>query len=262
MEIIAPHIPSDPALKVQPNFESQAFTACTAALIASGMTAEDALTQLIDGWTQERQEPNALKENEDRECEEKEIAEAKERCENKKQKPKINDFNADLPVPDVLIPRPSQFALQKVKNMEFVELWYFSPDGCHEAHDWNKSSADDALGLAKIDGIVALKSFSSFKASNKALQDHDLSWRQFDMAKTSFLIHIDKASWPEKHQLALALFFTLITNHEHRLRPHGEKTLLHYASMVCRDWHDRLTLNQGFNIACQTMSGKKNKTRA
>ncbi|KAG1891758.1 uncharacterized protein F5891DRAFT_964150, partial [Suillus fuscotomentosus] len=152
--------------------------------------------------------------------------------ETEKKKLKINNFNADLPVSDVIIPYPSQFVLQKVKNMEFIELWYFSPDGC----------------LKKIDSIVALKSFSSFKASNKALQDHDLSWRQFDMAKTSFLVHIEKASWPNKHQMALVLFFTLITNHEHRLRPRREKTLLRYASMVQKDWHDRLTLNLGFDI--------------
>ncbi|KAG1888049.1 hypothetical protein F4604DRAFT_1915947 [Suillus subluteus] len=187
MEIIIPRITSDPALEVQPNFESPAFAACTAALVASSMTEEDALGQLVNGWTQERQEridlwqqqldeeARARQEAEQREREEKEIADAEERCETEKKKPKINDFNADLPVSDVIIPCPSQFTLQKVKNMEFVELWYFSPDGCRKARDWNKSSADNALGLAKVDGIVALKSFSSFKASNKALQDHDLS---------------------------------------------------------------------------------------
>ncbi|KAG1785195.1 uncharacterized protein HD556DRAFT_1314457 [Suillus plorans] len=246
VEIIAPSINSDPVLEVQLNFELPAFAACTAALVTSRLTAEAALTQLVDGWTQECQERMVLWQqqlDEDAHT----LQEAADH-EWEKKKPKINDFNADLPVSDIIIPHPSQFALQKVKNMESIQLWYFSPDGCQEAQDWNKSSADDALGLEKIDDIVTLKSFSSFKASNKALQDHDLSWRQFNMAKTSFLIHMEKASWPDKHQMALTLFFTLITNHKHRLRPWGEKTLLHYASMVHRDWHDRLTLNQGFNI--------------
>ncbi|KAG1900881.1 uncharacterized protein F5891DRAFT_1187964 [Suillus fuscotomentosus] len=223
VEIIIPYINSDPVLEVQPNFESPAFAACTAALIASGLTAEAALTQLVDGWTQEYQERVVLWQQQ--------IDEDVHHRKTKKKKLKINDFNADLPVSDVIILRPSQFVLQKVKNMEFVKLWYFSPDSCCEARDWNKSSTDDTLGLEKIDGIVTLKSFSSFKASNKALQDHDLSWRQFDMAKTSFLVHIEKASWPDKHQMTLALFFMLITNHEHRLCLRGEKILLHYASM-------------------------------
>jgi hypothetical protein len=57
-----------------------------------------------------------------------------------------------------------------------------------------------------------------------------------------------KNNWPQKHQQALALFFTLITNHEHRMRPRGEKSLLRYAGFVRREWHDRLAQDQGFNI--------------
>ncbi|KAG2048545.1 hypothetical protein BDR06DRAFT_975924 [Suillus hirtellus] len=190
VEAIIPCISSDLLLEVQLDFELPAYTACTTALIGSGLTAEAALAQLVDSWTQEWQEciilwqqqldedAHALQEAADceHECEERETAEAEEHREMEKKKPKINNFNVDLLVSDIIIPHPSQFVLQKVKNMKFVELWYFSPDSC-EVRDWNKSSADDALGLKKIDGIVALKSFSSFKASNKALQDHDLSWR-------------------------------------------------------------------------------------
>ncbi|KAG1822657.1 uncharacterized protein BJ212DRAFT_1263892, partial [Suillus subaureus] len=137
--------------------------------------------------------------------------------EAKKKKPKISDFDAEIMVVDVIIPRPSQYAIQKVKNMEYVELWYFSPDGCHEAALTSRSTSDsdDAFGFMRVNGMVALKTNVSFKASQKALQDHDLSWCQFDLAKTSFLIHIEKNGWPEKHQQVLALFFMLITNHEH-----------------------------------------------
>jgi len=259
MEILA-CITSDPALKTQPNFESPAYAPCITALENTGLTPEQALAQLVEGWNGECQEwitrwqqqleeeARNLQEIEDREREEREAAEAEEHLEAEKKKPKINDFNINLSVPDVIVPRPCQSVLQKIKNREFIELWYFSPDGCREARDQNKSTAEDAFGLTRVDGFVALKSVSSFKASNKALQDHDLSWRQFDMAKTSFLIHIEKSGWLEKHQQALTLFFTLITNHEYRLRPRGEKTLLRYASMVRRDWHDRLSLDQGFNI--------------
>ncbi|KAG1844208.1 hypothetical protein DFJ58DRAFT_803211 [Suillus subalutaceus] len=160
----------------------------------------------------------------------------------RRRSPRYNDFDAETPVADVIIPRPSQYAIQKIKNMD--------PDGCREVAITSRSTsdADDAFGFAKVKGIVALKTIASFKASHKALHDHDLSWRQFDLAKTSFLIHIEKNGWPEKHQQALALFFTLITNHEHRMRPRGEKTLLRYAGFVRREWHDRLAQNQGFNI--------------
>jgi hypothetical protein len=105
--------------------------------------------------------------------------------------------------------------------MEYIELWYFSPDSCHKASVTSRSTSDsdNAFGFAKVDGIVALKTIASFKASQKAIQDHDLSWQQFDLAKTSFLIHIKKGGWPEKHQQALAMFFMLITNHDHHMCP-------------------------------------------
>ncbi|KAG0697621.1 hypothetical protein DFH29DRAFT_1021513 [Suillus ampliporus] len=251
---------ADPALEAQPNFESAAYGGWLNALITGGAVRADALAQMAEDWSRECQERitlwqaqleeenRARQELEEHARAEREAEEENERRETEKKKPKINNFDADTLVADVLIPRPSQFALQKIKNMDYVELWYFSPDGCRDASDTSRSSAEDAFGFAKVDGYVALKPVASFKASQKALQDHDLSWRQFDMAKTSFLIHIDKCGWPEKHQQALVMFFTLITNHEHRMRPRGERTLLRYAGLVRREWHDRLTQNQGFNI--------------
>jgi hypothetical protein len=215
---------------------------------------------MAEAWSQERQErinlwqqqaeedAAAQREQEEREHAEKEAEEENEQREAAKKKPKINDFDSNALVADILIPRPSQFALHKIKSREYVELWYFSPEGCRDASDNSRALAEDAFGLTKVDGLVAFKPVSSFKASQRALQDHDLSWRQFDMAKTSFLIHIQKLGWPDKHLDALAVFFTVITNHEHRLRPRGEKTLLRYASFVRREWHDRLAQNEGFNI--------------
>jgi len=251
---------ADPALEAQPNFESAAYAAWLNSIVEAGTSRENALRQMADDWRTERQERIDLwqqqveeearqqREEAERVQAEKEAEELEERRETEKKKPKINDFDSHATVDDVLIPRPSQYALQKIKSMEYVELWYFSPDGCREALDSGRTTAEDAFGFAKVDGFVALKPVAAFKASQKSLPDQDLSWRQFDMAKTSYLVHIDKANWPEKHQQALAMFFTIITNHEHRMRPRGEKTLLRYAGFVRREWHDRLTQNQGFNI--------------
>ncbi|KAG1744194.1 hypothetical protein EDB19DRAFT_1927331 [Suillus lakei] len=245
--------PTDPALEAQPNFESAAYVGWLNALVAGGIAREDALEQMAEGWRLECQErillwqqqneedARTLQEQLERERAEKEAEEQLERREAEKKKPKINDFDDGAVVADVIIPRPSQYAIQKIKNMEYVELWYFSPDGCHEASTTSRSTSDsdDAFGFAKVDGIVALKTIASFKASQKALQDHDLSY---------FLVHIKKNNWPQKHQQALALFFTLITNHEHCMRPRGEKALLRYAGFVRREWHDHLAQDQGFNI--------------
>ncbi|KAG1758761.1 hypothetical protein EDD22DRAFT_849773 [Suillus occidentalis] len=216
---------ADPVLEVQPNFKSAAYTGWLNALVAGGMAKEDALKQMAEGWRLEHQECIL-----ERERAEKEAEEQLERRKAEKKKPKINDFDDGAVVADVIIPCPSQYAIQRIKNME------------------STSNSDDAFGFAKVDGVVALKTIASFKASQKALQDHDLSWWQFDLAKTSFLVHIEKNNWPQKHQQALALFFTLITNHKHRMRPQGEKALLCYTGFVHCEWHDHLAQDQGFNI--------------
>ncbi|KAG1846465.1 hypothetical protein F4604DRAFT_1595008 [Suillus subluteus] len=253
---------TDPGLEAQPNFESAAYIGWLNALVAGGISREDALANMANRWRFERQEridlwqeqteedAHVAQECLEHENAEKEAEEQEEQREAEKKKPKINDFDTAAIVADVIIPRPSQYAIQKIKNMEYVELWYFSPDGCREASTTSRSmsDSDNASGFAKVNGMVALKTLASSKASHKAIQDHDLSWRQFDLAKTSFLVHIEKSGWPEKHQQSLALFFTLITNHEHRMHPRGEKTLLHYAGTVRHEWHDRLNQDQGFNI--------------
>jgi hypothetical protein len=237
---------TDPALEAQPNFKSATYIGWLNALVAGGISREDALENMADGWRFEQQERIALwqeqmeedarvlQEQSERERAEKEALEQEEQCEAEKKKPKINDFDTGSIVADIIIPRPSQYAIQKIKNMEYIELWYFSLDGCHEASITSRSTSDsdDAYGFTKVDSMVTLKTLASFKASHKALQDHDLSWHQFDLAKTSFLVHIEKNGWPEKHQQALALFFTLITNHEHRMCLWGEKTLLRYAGFI------------------------------
>lgn len=256
------HIPSDPALEVQLNFKLVAYIGWLNALTAGGITREDALNHMPDGWRfkhqehitlwQQQVEEDAQEQQEQLECEkaEKEAKEQEEQCEAEKKKSKINDFDEGAIVADIIILYLSQYATQKIKNMEYIELWYFSPDRCRKVAITSRSTSDtdDTYSFAKVNGMVALKMIASFKASNKVLQDHNLSWWQFDLAKTSFLIHIEKGGWPEKHQQLLALFFTLITNHEHCMCSCGEKTLLHYTGFMRHKWHDWLAHNQGFNI--------------
>ncbi|KAG1802354.1 uncharacterized protein BJ212DRAFT_1285945, partial [Suillus subaureus] len=175
-----------------------------------------------------------------------------------KKKPKINDFKIGVAVGDTLTPRPSQYAIHKLKSFKYVELWYFSPDGCRETADDAKTSADDTFGLTKVEDFVALKPVASFKASCKAIQDHSLEWHQFDLAKNSFLLYINKLKWPDKHQRALTMFFMNIVSHPSRSEPYGEQALLLYAARVHRDWHDTLILDNAFDISVFNLTLLKN----
>ncbi|KIK74221.1 hypothetical protein PAXRUDRAFT_20096 [Paxillus rubicundulus Ve08.2h10] len=104
---------------------------------------------------------------------------------------------------------------KKLKVFEFVELWYFTPDSCVSMSLENKSSSSSSYVFNKdTPGSLSLKSMVSSWPSHKALHDHDLSWKQFDLGKNNFLLHISKMEWLAEHQASLAIFFMSIISHE------------------------------------------------
>ncbi|KAG6375961.1 hypothetical protein JVT61DRAFT_2839 [Boletus reticuloceps] len=262
---------ADPMLEIHPDFASNAYRIVREALMANLQenvdqaiecltSAWDVEHQLhIKAWNLEREAEVAEAERtrtEQRQREEDQRrlddAEAeKERKEAEKKKPKINDFNKSLSPPGIIAPRPSQYALHKVSSFEYIELWYFSLEGCAEASRNNKSQADDAFGLSNSHNVLTLHPVASVKASRFARADHNLSFNDFLQAKNIFLEHIKCAPWPGKHVDALAEFFWNLENHPICVTENGDLIALHYASRVCRRWHDDLKNNTGnaFNIA-------------
>ncbi|KAG6377306.1 hypothetical protein JVT61DRAFT_15094 [Boletus reticuloceps] len=262
---------ADPILEIHPDFASNAYRIVREALMANFQedvdqaiehitSAWDAEHQLrIKAWNLEREAEvaeveRARAEQRQREEDQRRLDEAeaeKERKEAEKKKPKINDFDKSLPPPGIVAPRPSQYALHKISSFEYVELWYFSLEGCTEASRNNKSQADDAFGLSSSHNVLTLRPVASVKASRFACADHDLSFSDFQQAKNVFLEHIKCAPWPDKHVDALAEFFWNLENHPIRTTKNGNLIALHYASRIHRRWHDDLKSNTGsaFNIA-------------
>jgi hypothetical protein len=273
-------IASDPALDIQPDFSSATFEGLRNRIIGHTQTThEEVATELATAWQQDRnlrltawarqveEDTRLTAEAAQAEVEQAQLEQDRLRLEQEaetelreaeKKKPKINDFKSGIVVGDTLTPRPSQYAIHKLKSYEFVELWYFSPEGCKEASDEAKSNLEDTFGLTRVDDFVALKPVASARPSRKVIQDHSLEWRQFDLAKNSFLLYINKLSWPEKHQRALTMFFMNIVTHPYRSEPFGDRTLLLYAARVRRDWHDSLTLNNAFDISIFNLTLMKN----
>jgi hypothetical protein len=97
-----------------------------------------------------------------------------ERKELKKKKPKINDLNENCMADSVIIPCPSPFAINKLKSFEYVELSYFTPEGCISTAEENKAAAEEAFSITKVDSFMALKPFASFKASKNIINDKNV----------------------------------------------------------------------------------------
>jgi hypothetical protein len=166
-------ITSDPALDIVPDFASATFQGIRLRIIGNTQTThEEAANELIMGWQQDRDirlaawtlqvneearlAAEAAQTEQERHEQERLLLEQEaenERRETEKKKPKINDFKTGASVGDTLTHRPSQYAIHKLKSFEYVELWYFSPDGCREAADEAKSSADGTFGFTKVDDL-------------------------------------------------------------------------------------------------------------
>ncbi|KAF8156946.1 hypothetical protein B0H34DRAFT_630605, partial [Crassisporium funariophilum] len=144
------------------------------------------------------QQPEADKERPDRE---------------KKMKSKLRAFNPDLSMASVLAPRPSSYALNKLANFKYCELY-------------------------EIGELVTLRPVASVQASKRALQDNNITWEQFHYAHRSFVQYMLKAGWPAKHTQALVQFFIKLENSPYIDCKHVKQIVLTYQARVRCSWKD------------------------
>ncbi|KAG1781872.1 hypothetical protein EV702DRAFT_1238597 [Suillus placidus] len=161
---------------IQPDFSSPTFEALRNRIIGGTQTTHDEVAaDLIAAWQQDlalravawtrqmdedvrltAEATRAELELRDQERLQLEHEAKVELREAEKKKPKINDFVAGVAVGDTLTPYPSQYTIHKLKAFEYVELWYFSPDGCKATADEAKTNADNTFGFTKVEDFIAL----------------------------------------------------------------------------------------------------------
>ncbi|KAF8817296.1 hypothetical protein BYT27DRAFT_7247519 [Phlegmacium glaucopus] len=249
-----------------PDHAGPHFNVLRNALMQNGLTIKQAIQAINDSWTQTH---NERVQRWDQQVIDDAVAEEalgqqqpvnlhpvpqeplereEERAEPEKRKPKMKDFDDTAAVGNHIAPRPAQYALRRIKDFEYVELWYFTPEGCTNAMQHQHTQNDDTFGLTKVDDMVTLKSVSSLKASRNVIPDNELSFHQVSMAKNTFIQLITKYQWSEKAINAFAQIFTQLELHPYRQREFGERALIIYQARVRREWHDQLKLGSAFNI--------------
>ena len=98
------------------------------------------------------------------------------------------NFDPDSTVPDRIPLSPSEYAVGKVKVLEYIELWYFTTEGRNDAGKVTTSVVDDTYSFTSTAGSgLALQPIKASKASRNALIDECLSWDQIMTARHSFI---------------------------------------------------------------------------
>ncbi|KAJ7866700.1 hypothetical protein B0H13DRAFT_1636535 [Mycena leptocephala] len=271
----APRLTLDPYLDICPDFSDAAFQSTRDLMLAGAaqgtpITDAEAAAQMATGWntaldarkliwdaqvqadaTQAAADAAALAAQEAADKTAADAAAEAERLEAEKKKPKLGDFDKTLLIPDYLGPRASNFAKKKLDDKEYVELWYWTKEGCLDAESHRGGvEADESFGITQVGSTLSLKPLTAYKASKKVVCDEDLSWAQLTVAKTGFLAAIEAAGWPLDHRAALASFFYAIENHETRMNhdDYADVILVIYAARSRRFWHDALAQGRGFNL--------------
>jgi len=149
---MAERITQDPHLDVMPDHAGPNYDVLRNALTQGGLTIEQAIQAINDSWTRSHDDriqrwdqqviddANAadeaqrlLQEEEEQRLALEQQERENERKEAEKKKPKMNDFNKTAIVDSYIAPRPSQYALRRIEEFEYVELWYLTPEGCADA---------------------------------------------------------------------------------------------------------------------------------
>ncbi|KAH9013021.1 hypothetical protein EDB85DRAFT_2221093 [Lactarius pseudohatsudake] len=269
-----PRINADPNQEVCPSFESDGWDFLRQSMIDAHqghnpITGDEAVQLMKEAWARE----NALKivawnaqleqdraaqdeqERLDQEIEAAQLAQREKEAEDQrkeaeKKKPKMNTFDPRRCLGDWIEPRPAQYALNKINNLEWVELDYFTLKGCRDATaDSSKSNSQDTIAFTQLGSTIAMRPLAAMTPSRGIRNDEDLSWLELLEAKNSMLHFIAKSgTWPAENAEALAAFFVVLDVHPIRVQTNGRKALLLYQSRVRREWFDALGRNEGFNI--------------
>ncbi|KAH9024264.1 hypothetical protein EDB85DRAFT_1870190 [Lactarius pseudohatsudake] len=269
-----PRILQDPARERCPNFAGHKWNFLRQTMIdahqgADPLTEDEAAQRLRETWTRENdnqrdawnvqlEQDQADQDEQDRLAQEEEDAqqalrdkEAEQQCrEVEKKKPKIGNFVKGQGVGNWIEPCPAQYALNKINNLEYIELDYFTIRGCRDAAaNSHKSISQDTLSFAQFEDTLAIRPLAAVRPSRNIRSNENLSWDETMYAKNMMLHFMAQSRvWPQAHVESLAAFFVALELHPRRVQDNGNETLILYQSRVRREWFDAFKQERGFDI--------------
>ena len=166
------------------------------------------------------------------------------------KKPKLNPYNPEHHVEKHIQTRPASYALNKIYNLEYVELNYFTLRGRREAAaDANRSISNDTLAFTQTGDTFAIQPMAAIRPSKHIRNDEDISWEDMLDTKNIMLHFMAKlGQWEDAHATSITSFFYNLETHQRKDQKNGKKTLLLYQSRVHHEWFDALKRGKGFNI--------------
>ena len=95
-------------------------------------------------------------------------------------KAKFVDFDLDATISSYIPHTLSEYAVAKIEDIEYVELWYFTDEGRREAEE------------------TARQSIKATGASRNAIVDECLTWSQIVDAKLIMIMTANRVGWKDR----------------------------------------------------------------
>jgi hypothetical protein len=237
----------DPTTETEPNYEDAVWDAARNAIMAGGKSLEETLEILGQGWrgqhkraVEEWNEHLRLRQQQEREQEgEGDREQVDLSTSERNSESEVPDW-VSRPTPSFLDIKPARNILKRLEKKEFVELWYFTADGCRETSGADLLSSDDYNLVGTGNGRIVIRSEASAATSTKAVKDEDLSWEQLTEAKTRMVGCMKACGWSQHEVTQLVMFFLSLDVHPIRSQSYGLQTIMRYQDRVRRDWTSRL----------------------
>lgn len=133
---------------------------------------------------------------------------------------------------------PLPYATRRIDKCEWLQLWFYTPDGFKAASAANGRGDDDPMTITKNDD-GSLSTVANAKAPKGTVADRELSFESFCLACVNMLDAMKNADWPDDRITMFASFWSEIQ--EHPLRHSGEeldrRVLLLYQEEERVRWH-------------------------
>jgi hypothetical protein len=263
-----PRILQNPHLAECPDFGDGTFDEMIETMLGPGRTRDQAIEGLRAAWLAQNNRRKELWDAQvladQRPRDELEVraeamedhAHVQDDLEIGRRKPKLGAFAEDVTISNKVSLKPSAFAINKLKDMKYIELYCFTPAGCRDHANQRLSTADEAFSFTygitpdgSANNSLSLKPVSALAHPGKIIPDENLTWEQVRDAKACFLSHVIEAGWDRAHVNALALFFCNLDSHPYIHTPEGKQALVWYQAHARDDWHRKLGTPDSYNIA-------------
>ena len=135
--------------------------------------------------------------------------------------------------PTRLDPVPPHAIINRLRDMQYVELYPFTPEACKEAAATPRANEGEDVSIvgSVSDGSLAIR------AGKKYPSDFELTWDQFTAAKSLFIRYLTITGWPQPYRESLSGFFIRIENHPIIHKTHlGKAIMLRYQAVTRHNW--------------------------